>query len=86
MCIDIMCMTRDTPIPQQLDNFWVSLENKLARDIVCNGDYVNNVIIASYVVPVDEVLPVKANGGAYISKLLKTGSRLVMHVVWVVLY
>ena len=67
MCINIMCMTRDTPIPQQLDNFWVSLENKLARDIVCNGDYVNNVIIASYVVSVDEVLPVKANGGAYIS-------------------
>ena len=71
-----MCMTRDTPIPQQLDNFWVSLEKKfnlqlLVRDIVCNGDYVNTVIIASYVVSVYELLPEKAIGGADISKPLK---------------
>ena len=38
---------------------------------MCNGDYVNTVIIASYVVSVDELLPAKANGGADISKLLK---------------
>ena len=84
-------MTRDTPIPQQLDKFWVSPENKRnlhmsVRYIVCNGDYVNTVIIASYVVLVDEVLPAKANGGADISKLLKwaeeTDIRLVMHVEW----
>ena len=36
----------------------------LVRYIVCNGDYVNTVIIASYVVSVDELLPAKANGGA----------------------
>ena len=49
---------------------------------------VNTVIIASYVVSVDEVLPTKANGGADISKLLKwmeeTDSRLVLHVEWIV--
>ena len=93
MCINIMCMTRDTPIPQQLDKFRVSLENKrnlhlLARDIVCNGDYVNTVSIARYVVSVDEVLPAKSNGGADISKPLKwaeeTDSRLVMHVEWAI--
>ena len=48
----------------------------------------NTVIIASYVVSVDEVLPAKANGGADISKLLKwteeTHSRLLVHVEWVV--
>ena len=55
---------------------------------MCNGDYVNTVIIASYVVSVDEVLPAKANGGADTSKLLKwteeTDSRLVLQVEWVV--
>ena len=60
----------------------------LVRDIVCNGDYVNTVIIASYVVSVDEVLPAKGNGGADISKLLKwteeSNSRLVLQVEWVV--
>ena len=81
-------MTRDNPIPQQLDKFWVSPIKRhnlqlLVRDIVCN-----TVIIASYVVSVDEVLPAKANGGADISKLLKwteeTHSRLLVHVEWVV--
>ena len=46
------------------------------------------VIIASYVVSVDEELLAKANGGADISKLLKwmeeTDSRLVLHVEWIV--
>ena len=55
---------------------------------MCNGDYVNTVIIASYVLSVDEVLPAKANGGAYVSELLKradeTHSRLLLHVEWVV--
>ena len=44
------------------------------------------VIIASYVVSVDEVLSAKAN--ADISKLLKwmeeTDSRIVLHVEWIV--
>ena len=93
ICITIRCLTRDTPIPQQLDKFCVSLENKrniqlLLRDSVCNGDSVNTVIIASYVVSVAELLPAKANDGADISKLVKwteeTGSRLVLHVEWVV--
>ena len=46
------------------------------------------VIIASYVVSVDEVLSARANGGADISKLLKwmeeTDSRLVLNVEWIV--
>ena len=45
----------------------------------------NTVIIASYVVSVDEVLPAKANGGADISKLLKwteeTHSMLLKNMV-----
>ena len=48
----------------------------------------NAVIIASYVVSVDEELSAKANGGADISKLLRwmeeTDSRLVLHVEWIV--
>ena len=55
---------------------------------MCNGDYVNTVIIASYVVSADELLPAKANGGADISKHLKwteqSDSRLVLQVEWVV--
>ena len=62
------------PIPQQLEKFLVSPENKpnlqlLVRDTVCSGDYVNTVIIANYVVSVDELLPAKAIGGADICKL-----------------
>ena len=55
---------------------------------MCNGDYVNTVIIASCILSVDELLPAKANGGADTSKLLKwteeTDSRLVVQVEWVV--
>ena len=59
--IDIIGMNRDTPIPQQLDKFWASHENKqnlqlLARDIVEYRAFVNGTIIASYVVSNDEVL------------------------------
>ena len=44
--IDIIGMNRDTPIPQQLDKFWASEENKrnrqlLVRDIVENFSFVN---------------------------------------------
>ena len=55
---------------------------------MCNGDYINTVMIASYVVSADELLPGKANGGADISKLLKwteeSDSRLVLQFEWVV--
>ena len=55
---------------------------------MCNGDYVITVIIASYIVSVDELLRAKANGGADTSKLLKwteeTDSSLVLQVDWVV--
>ena len=87
--INIVGMTRDTPIPQQLDKFWSSQENKqnlqlLVRDTVCNGHYANTTIIASSVVSDDEVLPAKANGGADIPELLnwteEADSRLVLHV------
>ena len=91
--INIVGMTRDTPIPQQLDKFWTSQENKqniqlLVRDTVCNGHYANTTIIASSVVSDDEVLPAKANGGAEIPELLnwteEADSRLVLHVEWAV--
>ena len=44
--INTVGMTRDTPIPQQLDKFWSSQENKqnlqlLVRITVCNGHYAN---------------------------------------------
>ena len=89
----MMCMTTYTPIPQQCDKLWVYPENKrslqlLVRDIVCNGDYVNTVIVAIYVVSVDELLPAKYNGGVDMYKLLKwteeTDSRLVLQVEWIV--
>ena len=91
--INISGMTRDTPIPQQLDKFWSSQNNKqnlqgCVQDTVCNGHYVNNTIIARSVVSDDEVLPAKANGGADIPELLNwtegEDSRMVLHVVWVV--
>ena len=91
--INIVGMTRDTPIPQQLDKFWTSQENKqnfqlLVRDTVCIGHYANTTIIASYVVSDDKLLPPKANGGAEIPELLnwteESDSRLVLHVEWAV--
>ena len=87
--IDIIGMNRDTPIPQQLDKFWASQENKqnlqlLARDIVDNRTLVNGTIIASSVVSNDEVLSAKSNGGEEIPDLLnwieEADARLVVHV------
>ena len=75
-CINIIDMTSDTPIPQQSDNFWASQEKNrnlqvlVPDDIMCNGDYVNTTIVASYVFSDDKVLPAKANGVAEISELL----------------
>ena len=91
--INIVGMTRDTPIPQQLDKFWSSQENKqnlqlLVRDTVCNGHYANTTIIVSSIVSDDQVLPAKANGGAEIPELLnwteEADGRLVLHVEWAV--
>ena len=72
--IHIIDMTRNTPIPPQLDKFWSSQENQqnlqlFVQDTVCNEHYVNATIIASSVVSGDEVLPAKANGGADIPEL-----------------
>ena len=72
---NIIGITRNTPIPQQPDEFGASPENKwkyqlLVRDIVCNGNYVNTTIIVSYFVSDDEVLPTKANGDALIHEVL----------------
>ena len=91
--INIVGMTRDTPIPQQLDKLWSSQENKqnlqlLVRDTVCNGHYANTTIIASSVVSADEVLPAKANGCADIPELLNGTEEedisIVLHVEWAV--
>jgi hypothetical protein len=91
--IDIVGMSRDTPIPQQLDKFWASQENKrnlqlLVRDIVCNRTYGNATIIASSLVHDDEALPAIASGGKEIPELLnwieEADARLVVHVEWAV--
>jgi len=54
-------MNKDTPIPQQLDKFWASDENKrnlqlLVRNMVCTRPSGTANIIASSVVSNDEVL------------------------------
>ncbi|KAH3834837.1 hypothetical protein DPMN_108170 [Dreissena polymorpha] len=59
--IAIIDMSIDTPIPQQLNKFWASDENKrnlqlLVRDIVCD-DVCANPIIANSVVSDNEALP-----------------------------
>ena len=95
--IDIIGMNRDTPIPQQLDKFWASQENKrnlqlLVRDIVYKRAYGNATaiatIIASSLVSDDEALPAKSAGGEEIPDLLnwieEADARLVVHVDWAV--
>ncbi|KAG0721205.1 hypothetical protein GWK47_046925 [Chionoecetes opilio] len=62
--INIIGMCRDTPIPQQIDKFWASQENKknlqlLARYVVYHRAYSNVTVIASSIVSDDEVLPAK---------------------------
>jgi len=71
----IIGMNRNTPIPQQLDKFWASQENKrylqlLVRDSVCGDTTTIATIIASSLVSDDEVLPAKAAGGEEVADLL----------------
>jgi hypothetical protein len=66
--IDIIGMNRNTPIPQQLDKFWASQENKrnlqlLVRYIVSSRAYGKATIVASSVVSDEEVLPTVESGG-----------------------
>lgn len=91
--IVIIGMNRHTPIPQQLDKFWASEENKrnlqlLARDMVCNRASANATVIVSSIVIDDEVLPAKAAGGEEIPDLLnwieEADARLLVHVDWAV--
>jgi len=91
--ITIIGMNRYTPIPQQLEKFWASQENKknlqlLVRDIVCNRAYGDATIIASSLVSDDEALPATATGGEEIPDLLswieEADARLVVHVDWAV--
>ncbi|KAH3870573.1 hypothetical protein DPMN_033761 [Dreissena polymorpha] len=88
--IAIIDMIRDTPIPQQLNKFWASEENKrnlqlLVRDIVCN-DVCANPIIASSVVSDNEALPAIKFGNEIIPELLnwieEADARIVTHVEW----
>ena len=72
--IDIIGMSSDTPIPQQLEKFWASEVNKknlqlLVRDMVCNKACGKTSIIVSSVVSDDEVLPAKVSGGEEIPEL-----------------
>ena len=68
-------MNRETPIPQKLDKFWASEENKrnlqlLVRDMVCNQDSGNAAIIASSLVIDDGVLPAVTSACERIPDLL----------------
>jgi len=87
--IDIIGMSRDTPISKRLDKFWASEANKqnlqlLVRDIVCNQACVNPTITASSVVSDDEAVPAVASGNEEIPELLnwieKADARLVAYV------
>lgn len=91
--IDIVGLNRNTPIPQQLDKFWASKENKqnlqlLVRDIVSTRTSDNATIIASSIVSDDEVLSATATGGQEIPNLFswieEADARLVVHVEWAV--
>ena len=73
--IDIVGMSRDTPIPQQLEKFWASQENKrnlqlLVRDVVRNRPYGDKIVIANSVVSDNEASPAIASSGEEIPDLL----------------
>ncbi len=91
--IKVISMDKETPIPQQLDKFWASKENKqnlqeLVRDMVYNRNYGNIRYIASSVVVDEEVLPAYACGGEDIADLAnwieEADARVVSHVEWAV--
>jgi len=73
--IDIIGMHKDTPIPQQLEMFWGSVEKKwnlqlLVRDIVCKRAYSHATIIPRSLVSDHEALPATGTGCEEISNLL----------------
>ncbi|KAH3814555.1 hypothetical protein DPMN_143057 [Dreissena polymorpha] len=89
--IAIIDMSRDTPIPKQLNKFWASEENKhnlqvSIRAIYCN-DACANPRVASSVVSDNEALPAIKFGNEVIPELLnwieEADARVVVHVVWV---
>ena len=88
--IAIIYMSRDTPIPQHLNRFWASEENKrnlqlLIMDIVCN-ELCANPIIKSSVVSDNEALPAIKYGNKEIPELFnwigEADARVVAHVAW----
>ncbi|KAH3897520.1 hypothetical protein DPMN_021708 [Dreissena polymorpha] len=88
--IAIIDISRDIPIPQQLNTFWASKESKrnlhlLVRYIVCNN-VCANPIIASSVVSDNEALPAIKFGNEVISELLnwiqEVNARVVAPVDW----
>ncbi|KAH3840202.1 hypothetical protein DPMN_113647 [Dreissena polymorpha] len=88
--IALIDMSRDTPIPQQLNKLWASEENnrdlqKLVRDIVCNV-VCANPIIASSVVFDNKTLPAIKFGNEVIPELYnwieEADARVVAHVEW----
>lgn len=91
--IKIIGMNRATPVPQQLEKFWASVDNKrelqqLVRDMVRTGVHGTSTIIVSSVVSDEEVLPAIISGGEEIPDLLswieEADARLVVHVDWAV--
>ncbi|KAH3722039.1 hypothetical protein DPMN_064988 [Dreissena polymorpha] len=88
--IAINDMSKDTPIPQQLNKFLASDENKrnfqlLVRDIVGN-DVCANPMIACSVVSDNEALPATKFGNEVIPELFnwieEADAREVAHVEW----
>ena len=88
--IEIVGMTKDTPVPKQPVMFWVSKDNKrnihsLCRDIVRKNVDNKQAIITSSVVSNGEVLQALMTGGEEIPELLswieEADARLIVHRV-----
>ena len=86
-------MYEDTPILQQTDKFWASVENKnnlqlLVRNMVNNISEANPKIFVSSVVCIDEIFPAIGPRFKEFPELLswieETDNRLIVHVEWAV--
>ena len=90
--IEIIGMTKDTPVPKQPDKLWASEHKrniqKLCRDIIRNNVTDNPAIKTSSVVSDGKVLPGQMTGGKEIPELLswieEADARLIVHVEWAI--
>ena len=90
--IEIIGMTKDTPVPKRPDKFWASEDKRniqlLCRDIVRNNVADNPAIITSSAVSDGEVLPAQMTVGKEIPEILswieEADARLIVQVEWVI--